>query len=149
MATMNQIIPTTLFLLALFVPYLSVAQEEETDPWLLMQDAVKYSAQADAYGIYCEKEAVLAAGFIKKFEEQGRLSEEEVQELTDIKIKSFKETYDTLKTNAQECKEINFMTAWVDVMKQLKDVSYLINGVDPETVPKKMPPEIGELLGDL
>ena len=131
-----------LFLLA---PLSAQAQVGEED-FSLMEEAVFYSAQADAYGAYCNKESDLAQSFIDQFRDKKGISEEQEEGLTSRKGKVFEEQKGALEVQAQDCKNLDFMMARLEVMKQLKDVSYRLNGIDPETIPSPDIPKLDALI---
>ena len=135
----------TLTLSLLLVPCSVFAQASRSDI-LLMEQAVRYSSQADAYNVYCAKESDLAGGFIQQLYENRDLSDEQWQNLLALKGKIFDITSASLKEKAQDCKALEFVMPRLDVMQKLKDVSYLLNGIDPKTLPAPETPNIEDLL---
>ena len=135
--------------LSLLLLPLSTLAQETVEQSTLMKDAIFYAAQADAYNMHCKKDSSLADDFIRKFEKEREMSEEQVVTLKTMQTQIFKETQDMLNADNADCKDINFMMARLDVMEKLKDISYRINGVDLETVPQDTPPEMQELPQDL
>jgi len=111
-----------------------------------MIGAVHYAAQADAYATYCEKETTLSDGFIEKFKEKRGLSDQQLKGLNTLKTVRKTETFDALQELEKDCKDTEFMLARLELMKSLKDVSYQLNGVDPETLPEPDLPSLEELL---
>ncbi|MGH1402981.1 MAG: hypothetical protein ACRBDL_01935 [Alphaproteobacteria bacterium] len=145
-----------LFIGILFLPLGTFAQDgavgngdvppvpaEEHDEPLLMIRAVLLSAKADAYAAYCEKETALAKGFIAQFHDKRGLTVAQVQKFETLRADVYGQTIKQLKTDNKPCQDLNVMMARFDVMQKLKDVSYLLNGIDPETLPKN--PDIPNL----
>ncbi len=130
-----------MILMVLVTP--AFAQEGKPD---LMEQAVEYGAKADAYNAHCDKESHLADSFIEKFIEKRGISSDKAQNLRDLRDKEAKATRFALAKDAKTCKDLEFMMVRLDVMRKLKDISYLLNGVDPATLPEDQFPNIEELL---
>lgn len=120
--------------------------EDISDDLQLMNQAVGFAAQADTYNVYCGKESNLAQDFIDKFKDNKRASEKELDLLAHVKDKNVQKTQDLIKTDGKGCKDIEFMLARLQVMRALKDVSYLLNGVKKEDIPQDNIPELEQLL---
>lgn len=135
----------TLTLSLLLVPINAFAQASSSDI-LLMESAVRHSSQADAYNIYCDKESDLAGGFIEQLYENRDLSNEQWKSLLAIKAEILDLTSASLKEKGQDCKALEFMMPRLEVMQKLKDVSYLLNGINPKTLPAPNAPNIEDLL---
>ncbi len=140
----------------LFLPTYVVAQNEtvengaqaappisEQDEPLLMIRSVLLSAKADAYAAYCDKETALAKGFIAQFHDKRGLTEDQVSKFESLRSGIHGSTLKTLEDEGKDCQDLGLMMARFDVMQKLKDVSYLLNGIDPETLPKN--PDIPNL----
>ncbi len=131
-----------LILPLLCFPLIAHAQEAQNDSEL-MRKAVTYAAQSDAYNLYCENETALAQKFIDKLVESKRASEEQEKNLVSLMDKNKSETYQNLKN---ECKNVEFMLKRLEIMRALKNVSYLLNGVAPEDIPEDNIPNIEDLM---
>lgn len=112
----------------------------------LRQAAILYGAQADAFNIYCEKDSALAQSLMTKFSKEESVSEDDMALFQEIKEASFSAAYQALKKVVPDCKNVDFMMGRLKLMQKLRDVSYRLNGVDPETVPQPEIPDIEELL---
>tara|TARA_R110001592_G_scaffold20926_22_gene84846 strand:- start:2338 stop:2889 length:552 start_codon:yes stop_codon:yes gene_type:complete len=138
---------TLLYLVALFLPAAAHAKVDvHADEFGLMKQAVELSAKADVYNAYCNKSSSFADDFIEKFEEAKGLGKGKVTTLRNLQAKSAKETAEALKSKNAQCKDLEFMMQRLEVMRDLKDVSYLLNGVDPSTLPQLDMPDIKALL---
>lgn len=134
-----------ILLLSLLVPTLAFAADQPND-YDLMKKAVAYSAKADAYNVYCDKDSNLALRFIDKFVEKRNISEEHQAELHAINDSELKAIKDELQEEKPTCKNLDFMMKRFQVMRELKDVSYLLNGIDPKTAEDPDIPNIEDLL---
>ncbi len=112
----------------------------------LMAKAVIYATQADAYNQHCEKESTMALHFLEKFKSAKQVSEKEYNALETLHNNNKDETNRILIENETECKDVEFMIKRLTVMRQLKDISYMLNGVDPSTLPSDTMPELEGLL---
>lgn len=137
----------TVFLILplLCFPLIAYAQEAENDSEL-MSKAVTYAAQSDAYNLYCENETALAQKFIDKLVVAKRASEEQEKTLIYLMDKNKSETYQNLKNEGGECKNVEFMLKRLEIMRALKNISYLLNGVAPEDIPEDNIPNIEDLM---
>lgn len=117
------------------------AQEEEKLSFELMARAVIYAAQADEYNAYCDKESALAQSFLKTFESYS-LPEQEMADLKELHSVNQSDTNRKLKEAGKPCNDVEFMLTRLRVMKELKNVSYELNGIDPATLPSDTIPEL-------
>lgn len=124
----------------------SAYAEKSLDDFSLMREAVEYSAKADAYNEYCEQSSSMASDFIDKFEKRGALTPQQKQELIALQATQSKTELSSLQAEEVVCKDLQFMLKRLEVMRKLKDVSYLLNGVDPSTIPEKTIPNLEDLL---
>ena len=129
----------------LLFPSLLRAQEV-LDDFALKKKAVVYAAQADAYGAHCQKESDLAQGFIVRFREEKALTKAQDDDLSKVSLDNKNETISNLNKMGADCKDIEFMLKRLEIMRMLKDVSYLLNGVAPEDIPKDNIPALDELM---
>ena len=134
-----------LCLLVMSMPANAAAQAK-ADDFELMKQAVEYSAQADVYNAHCKQESSLAKDFIDKFEEKRALSSQQKNELIALQAQHRLETENQIKETGEGCKGLEFMMRRLEVMRKLKDVSYLLNGVDPSTLPQDNIPDLEHLL---
>ncbi len=118
--------------------------KDKPDEFTLMKQAVEYSTKADVYNAHCKKPSNLADNFIKKFEEKRGLKGDKKLILLGIQDRYKEETQNKIK--GVGCKDLEFMMKRLEIMRHLKDVSYILNGVDPSTLPKDNIPEIEGLL---
>ncbi len=135
-------IPVLLFVLSAA----PVFAEEVTSGFALKEKAVAYAAQVDAYGLYCEKEATLADHFLTRFREGKVLTVAQDKRLVAVRDKNKNDTSLKLKADAKECDDLEFMLKKLEIMRGLKDVSYLLNGVAQEDIPKDNIPALEALL---
>ena len=112
----------------------------------LMAKAVIYATQADAYNRFCEKESEMAKGFLETFKAKDGVSDKEYNALEELHKNNESETNRKLSDDGKECKDVEFMITRLSIMRQLKDVSYRLNGVDPATLPSDAMPELEGLL---
>ena len=88
----------------------------------------------------------MASDFIDKFEKRGALTPQQKQELIALQATQSKTELSSLQAEEVVCKDLQFMLKRLEVMRKLKDVSYLLNGVDPSTIPEKTIPNLEDLL---
>lgn len=121
----------------------------------LSEQAATLSAKVDSYAAYCGQDSMLSKGFMDKFADSD-FSMEQKNQLNESVQKTQEMTALALKEKNADCKSIDFMVERFQLMRQLKDVSYRLNGIDPATIPDKVmegmpdpealfPPERGEL----
>lgn len=121
----------------------------------LAEQAATLSAKVDSYAAYCGQESDLSKSFMDKFSEAD-FSKKQKKQLQDSAKKTREETDVSLKEKTTDCKDIAFMVERFQLMRELKNVSYRLNGIDPATIPEKtpegmpdpaalFPPERGEL----
>ncbi len=118
----------------------------------LMIEAVVYGAQADAFGVHCGDEATFADRFIQKFSERKDATEKVIAYLIELQLDNFTKMSKVLESSEKDCKDLEVMMRRLEVMQKLKEVSYLLNGVDPKDIPKNdLLPELEGMLpnGDL
>ena len=133
------------FIAILLMPFDAMAEEKpELDEFTLMKQAVEYSTKADVYNAHCKKESSLADSFIEKFEEKRGIKGSKKSILMALQAKQRKETLDKVK--GVDCKDLDFMMKRLEIMRHLKDVSYILNGVDPSTIPEDNIPDLEGLL---
>ncbi len=111
-----------------------------------MKQAVEHSAAVDAHHRHCEKESILALEFIQKFQNNRKITKQETKILTDIGGLSFQGTSQALDEAGKSCKEIDVIMQKYETMRKLKDVSYMLNGIDPKTLPEPKIPNLKDLL---
>ncbi|MGH1457180.1 MAG: hypothetical protein ACRBDI_10395 [Alphaproteobacteria bacterium] len=112
----------------------------------MMARAVIYATQADSYNLFCEKDSDIAEKFLSKFKDMKDLSENEYAALVTLRDKNKIDTARKLKEGGKACSDVEFMLSRLQVMRELKDVSYLLNGVDPATLPPDTMPDLETLL---
>lgn len=100
--------------------------------------AVGVAAAVDAYNAYCAKETDLSGDMIRKFSEG--LPPERKESLDVMKEVFYRNTADKLAADAQKCDDIDFLLERLRLMKQLKILSYEMQG-------KELPPDDGGLPG--
>jgi len=133
------------FIAILLMPFNAMAEEKpKLDEFTLMKQAVEYSTKADVYNAHCKKESSLADSFIEKFEEKRGIKGSKKSILIALQDKQRKETLDKVK--GVDCKDLEFMMKRLEIMRHLKDVSYILNGVDPSTIPEDNIPDLEGLL---
>jgi len=133
------------FIAILLMPLNAMAEEKpKIDEFMLMKQAVEYSTKADVYNAHCKKESSLADSFIEKFEEKRGIKGSKKSILMVLQAKQRKETLDKVK--GVDCKDLEFMMKRLEIMRHLKDVSYILNGVDPSTIPEDNIPDLEGLL---
>lgn len=125
------------------VSHSALAQQADLD---LKQQAIMYASQADALNIYCEKDSTLADDLITKFSSDDQIDGKELNTLKKLKEVGFSAAYETLKKDVPKCKDVSFMMSRLELMRKLRDVSYRLNGVDPETIPQPNMPALEDLL---
>ena len=110
--------------------------EEKLSEAELMKRAVVYSSKSDAYSVFCEKDGVMAQTFITKFLETNKITSEQAEGFKVLARKNFSETMTELQEGGKACATVDVMIKRFEVMRELKNVSYLLNGVDPSTLPQ-------------
>ncbi len=136
---------TLLCVFALFLPIAAKAKPN-ADEFELMKQAIEHSAQADVYNAHCDKNSTLADDFIQKFENKRGITDTQKSRLTAIKQQNVAMAQKVIEGASEGCKSLDFMMKRIDVMRKLKDVSYLLNGVDPATLPPDNIPNLEDLL---
>lgn len=118
------------------------AEKQGVDDLSLMKQVIEYAATADVYGAFCDKPSSLADGFMGKFNR----SVKEKNDLLALKLKYGQETKAKLEKDGLTCKNLDFMMQRYEIMRKLKDASYLLNGVDPSTLPQQNIPDLEGLM---
>lgn len=122
----------------------------------LEEQAVILAAKSDAMNMACGKETQLAVAYVKKFVEKG-VEGQEIARLEQIGISTLEERVKMIVDAKASCKDSNFLLERFRVMRELRAVSYRLQGVDPESVPssadfseieKLMPKNGQELKGE-
>ncbi len=131
-------------LIFLFIPSFAFAQDS-IDPKLMTQ-AVAYGAVADANNHYCEKQSDLSNSFIRKFIETKKVSNDAAEKLKALRELQYNKRLDTLKADAKSCEDLEFMMIRLDMMRKLKNISYRLNGVAEDDIPKDNIPELEHLI---
>ena len=131
---------------SVFIFPVNAHAQTDADEYTLMKQAVQYSAEADAQSAYCDKESTMADDFIKKFEEKRNLTPAHKKELHALRDKDFNAATEELTKAKTDCKDLKFMVKRLELMKKLKNVSYILNGVDPSTLPEPDMPNLEELM---
>lgn len=119
---------------------------EGKDEFELMTRAVAYSSVSDANNFYCEKHSDLANSFISKFVETKKVSEVEAETLRGLREQQYNKRLSSLKADEKSCEDLEFMMIRLDIMRKLKDVSYRLNGVAEEDIPKDNLPDLEYLM---
>ncbi len=112
----------------------------------LMARAVINATQADVYNQFCEKESAIADQFLEKFKAMETVPEKEYNALVTLRDKNITDTNRKIKESGRSCKDVEIMISRLQIMRELKDVSYLLNGVDPATLPPDPMPDLETLL---
>lgn len=112
----------------------------------LKKKAIVLSARADSYAAFCEKESAMSDGYLARFREDKDVSEEQVTELASLLQTEKTQTMALLKSEGRGCKDLEFMLKKLEIMRELKDVSYLLNGVAEEDIPKDNIPNLDDLM---
>lgn len=127
-----------------FVP--SFALAEGSVDTKLMTQAVAYGAVADANNHYCDKESDLSNSFINKFVETKKVSGDVADKLKALREQQYNKRLSSLKADAKPCEDLEFMMVRLDMMRKLKDISYRLNGVAEEDIPKDNIPALEHLM---
>ena len=124
------------------------AQGEETpDRFTLMKQAVKYATKADSYSAYCSDEpSSMASNYLDSFFLEAGVTIAQKDELASIMEKEVQSFLARLKEDKPSCSDLEFMMGRLEIMRKLKDVSYLLNGVDPATLPPDNIPNLEDLM---
>lgn len=130
---MKKILLTSAALCLISFP--AMADEQKPLDPDLMHDAVQLAAQVDVYNAYCEKESVLADGFIERFEQRG-LAGGQKEKLVSLKEVVVEALSADLAERKPDCKKVDFLLERLKAMRVLKAVSFALNGVDPSTLPE-------------
>lgn len=135
------------FLLLFILVFMATpCHAQEADRYVLMKQAVEYSTKADAYNAYCDEPSSLSSAFLDRFDVQDDLSVEQKGELVSIMEDTVQKFVRWFKKDSPDCKALNFMMGRLEVMRKLKDVSYLLNGVDLSSLPPDNIPELKDLM---
>lgn len=110
----------------------------------LARKAIGMAVQADAYNMYCGKDTQLTQDFLDRFEKQG-MDSELLGKLTEYGAGALKESVKTLVDGKIECKNVDLLMARIKLMRDLRVVSYQLNGVDPKDIPKENVDDLPEL----
>ncbi|MFP4097609.1 MAG: hypothetical protein ACLFP8_05850 [Alphaproteobacteria bacterium] len=120
--------------------------EGQKDRFSLMQQAIEYSTKADAYNAYCSEPSSMSSGFLDKFDLESDVTIEQKKVLVILMENVVKDFKQWLEEERPKCNDVEFMLGRLEVMRKLKDVSYLLNGVDPATLPEDNIPELRSML---
>ncbi len=113
----------------------------------LMKQAIKFATKADAYNAYCsDKPSSMASDYLDRFYLDDSVTIAQKDELAGVMEQEAKGFLEQLQKNKPSCKDLEFMVMRLEIMRKLKDVSYLLNGVDPATLPPDDIPELKDLL---
>ncbi len=113
----------------------------------LMKRAVKFATKADAYNAYCsESPSTLASNYLDQFYLDESVSIAQKDELATVMEKEVKVFVELIQKDKPSCENVDFMLGRLEAMRELKNVSYLLNGIDPATIPEDNIPELKELL---
>lgn len=129
------------FLLFVFVFQPFAVFADDAAPPLAVEDipvlekTVGIASMADAYNAYCKKPTELSQEFINKFVTQD-MPEGRVLGLKEIKDVFFTQTMAELNERQADCEVIDFMMERYDIMKQLRALSYEVQGME---VPPEKP----------
>ncbi len=146
MIVYDQAMKYLLILSAVFFASAQVFAQVEDTRFELMARAVIYAAQADSYNGFCGKDSAMAEEFLSKFRVMKNISETQYQALEGLHVKNKSDTDRTLNEGGKVCKDVDFMLTRLQIMRELKDVSYQLNGVDPSTLPPDTMPDLEGLL---
>ena len=119
-----------------------------TDTYGLMRQAVEYATKADAYNAYCSEPSSMASNFLDKFDQSQDITLEQKAVLTLSMEQVVQDFSQWLKKDRPSCTDLEFMIGRLEVMHKLKDVSYLLNGVDPAILPEDNIPELKDLISE-
>ncbi len=108
---------------------------EEQDEKLLMIKSIILSGRADAHNIHCEKETGIANSFINTFQEKRGLTDDLAKQYKALSDKVQEQTLKAIGELDKPCSDLDMMMLQLEVMKDLRNVSYLLNGIDPKSVP--------------
>ncbi|MCK5374572.1 MAG: hypothetical protein KAJ40_04755 [Alphaproteobacteria bacterium] len=132
--------------------YAQDAQKDDipvvTDTYSLMRQAVEYATKADAYNAYCSEPSSMASNFLDKFGQSQDITLEQKAALTLLMEQVVQNFSQWLGKDRPSCTDLEFMMGRLEVMSKLKDVSYLLNGVDPATLPEDNIPELKDLISE-
>ena len=121
--------------------------EQQVDHMALMKTAVKYATIADAYNAYCsESPSTMASNYLDQFYLREDVTIVQKDELAGVMETEVNKFLANLQQNQPSCEDVEFMLGRLDAMRKLKDVSYLLNGVDPATIPDDDASELRDLL---
>jgi len=121
--------------------------DKKTDKLSLMKNAVKYATKADAYSAYCsDKPSSLASDYLDQFYLKKSVTIAQKDELASVMEQEVQAFVEMLQKDQPSCKDMEFMMGRLKVMRKLKDVSYLLNGIDPTTLPPDNIPELEQLI---
>ncbi len=111
-----------------------------------MKQAVSLAAKADAYNRNCDKDSTLAEQFLKQFSKNEFVTEEQNKALFTLGADTFEALFISLQEKPGSCKDLDVMMTRLQVMKELRKVSYVLNGVDEKDVPASNMPELEKLM---
>lgn len=100
----------------------------------LEEQAVILAAKSDAMNMTCGKDTQLAVAYLKKFAEKG-IALSELKRLEQLGVVTLEQRVQILVDAKTPCKDSDFLLERFRVMKELRAVSYRLQGVDPNTVP--------------
>ncbi len=145
---MKQIVITFLLFIVMALPAHAIDLETENPSMdVLMQRAVYYGAQADAFAHFCDRAGTMGDAFIQLFVSKKNISDDHKKSLLNIQKEAYDVQLKELEQQGVSCKMIDVALKRYEVMRHLKNTSYLLNGVAPKDIPKD--PEIPDLEGFL
>ena len=120
--------------------------EAVPDRYTQMKQAVEYATKGDAYNAYCDKPSSMASDYLDRFFKEEGLTPQQKEALADVMEKEVRDFLAWLQKDQPSCEDLEFMMGRIEIMRKLRDVSYLLNGVDPATLPPDNIPELKDLL---
>lgn len=119
---------------------------QEQNRFEIMKQTVNYATKADSYNAYCNEPSSMASDYLDRFYNDEVLSMSQKNELVGVMEEQVQNFLKWLKEKEPNCNDVAFMMGRLEVMRKLKDVSYIINGVDPASLPPDNIPELEKLL---
>lgn len=114
----------------------------------VMQRSVSVAAKSDAYGDYCARPSQMAQTLTALFLKKEKIDAEQAKVFKALGEKTYQETKATLEAQALDCGMIDVTMQRYEIMRELKNLSYMLNGVKAQDIPADPPiPSMETMVG--
>ncbi|MCB1783673.1 MAG: hypothetical protein KDI13_06715 [Alphaproteobacteria bacterium] len=108
----------------------SAVQGANPDDIPVLEKTIGLAAAADGYNSYCGASTDMSGDLLAKFA-GADMPQERKDGLVEVKKVFYEQTLEDLKAQKADCKSIDFMMDRFALMRQLRAVTYALNGQEP------------------